>query len=129
MGSSRIVAGLKSPGRASSLRCATSCHVRPKMRSFSRSRMAGSRYISEGRVDARATSVSSFAMPEHCRSTVGSLAIVNGKVWGRPDSNAVAVDGDRISAVGSGQVAADNVVDAGGAWILPAFNDAHVHFL
>jgi len=60
---------------------------------------------------------------------VGSLAIVNGKVWGRPDSNAVAVDGDRISSVGSGRVAADHVVDAGGAWILPAFNDAHVHFL
>src|SRR2546427_1607891 len=128
MGSSRIVAGLKSPGRASSLRCATSCHVRPKMRSFSRSRMAGSRYISEGRVDARATSVSSFAMPEHCRS-VASLAIVNGKVWQRPDSNLVVVDGERITGVGTGRVTADRVLDAGGASILPAFNDAHVHFL
>src|SRR5438132_1508871 len=68
-------------------------------------------------------------MPEHCRSAVASLAIVNGKVWQRPDSNAVVVDGERITGVGTGRVAADRVVDAGGAWILPAFNDAHVHFL
>src|SRR5207247_10333072 len=64
---SRIVVGLKSPGRASSPRWATSCHVRAKILSFSSSRTAGSRYISEGSVDARATSVSSFGMPEHCR--------------------------------------------------------------
>ena len=60
---------------------------------------------------------------------MASLAIVNGKVWQRPDSNAVVVDGERITGVGTGRVAADRVVDAGGAWILPAFNDAHVHFL
>ncbi len=58
-----------------------------------------------------------------------SLAIVNGKVWSRPDATAVAVDGDRIAAVGTGRFEAGHVVDAGGAWILPAFNDAHVHFL
>src|SRR5438445_13223097 len=68
-------------------------------------------------------------MPEHCRSAVASLAIVNGKVWQRPDSNAVVVDGERITGVGTGRVAADRAVDAGGAWMLPAFNDAHVRFL
>src|SRR5437879_6705081 len=68
-------------------------------------------------------------MPEHCRSAVASLAIVNGKVWQRPDSNLVVVDGERITGVGTGRVTADRVLDAGGASILPAFNDAHVHFL
>jgi len=68
-------------------------------------------------------------MPEHCRSTVASLAIVNGKVWQRPGTTAVAVDGDRITALGTGRFPADRVVDAAGGWILPAFNDAHVHFL
>ena len=60
---------------------------------------------------------------------MASLAIVNGKVWQRPDANAVVVDGERITGVGTGRLAADRVIDAGGASILPAFNDAHVHFL
>ena len=38
------------------------------------------------------------------------------------------VDGERIAVVGAG-FEADRVIDARGAWILPAFNDAHVHFL
>ncbi|OLB90976.1 MAG: hypothetical protein AUI15_23605 [Actinobacteria bacterium 13_2_20CM_2_66_6] len=83
----------------------------------------------DGSVDARATSVSSFAMPEHCRSTVASLAVVNGRVWRRPGATAVVLDGDRIAAVGAGRFDAARVIDAEGAWILPAFNDAHVHFL
>ncbi|TMD97436.1 MAG: hypothetical protein E6I72_06440 [Chloroflexi bacterium] len=99
------------------------------MRSCSRSRTAGSRYMFDGSVDARATSVSSFAMPEHCRSTVASLAVVNGRVWRRPGATAVVLDGDRIAAVGAGRFDAARVIDAEGAWILPAFNDAHVHFL
>lgn len=60
---------------------------------------------------------------------MATLALINGKVWGRPGATAVAVEGDRISAVTSGRVTAHRVVDAGGASILPAFNDAHVHFL
>ena len=41
------------------------------------------------------------------------------------------MDGDRITAVGAGFEIprGARVVDAGGASILPAFNDAHVHFL
>src|SRR5437868_3119602 len=68
-------------------------------------------------------------MSEHCRSAVASLAIVNGKVWQRPGSSVVVVNGERITSVGAVHTAADHVVDAGGAWIMPAFNDAHVHFL
>lgn len=59
---------------------------------------------------------------------MASLAIVNGRVWGRPGATAVLVDGERISAVGDA-FSAERVIDAGGASILPAFNDAHIHFL
>jgi predicted amidohydrolase YtcJ len=63
--------------------------------------------------------------------------VVGGEVWapGRPRATAVAIEGDRISAVGSdADVRAligrsTRVIDARGGTILPAFNDAHVHFL
>ena len=54
---------------------------------------------------------------------------------GRPSATAVAVEGDRIMAVGSDEDIralvgkGTRVVDARGGTILPAFNDAHVHFL
>lgn len=65
------------------------------------------------------------------------LAILNGKVWrpGAPRATAVAVDGERIVAVGSDAdiravINKDaRAIDARGATILPAFNDAHLHFL
>ena len=63
--------------------------------------------------------------------TAVSLAIVNGKVWSRPGASAVLVEGERIVSIAA-DVAAHRetrFVDAGGASILPAFNDAHVHFL
>ncbi len=66
------------------------------------------------------------------------LIIRNAKVWtvdaARPEGEAVAVLGDRIVAVGSNsQIEAwrgpnSQVFDAGGKWLLPGFNDAHVHF-
>ena len=70
-------------------------------------------------------------MRQHCRSVPVSLAIVNGKVWSRPRATAVVVEGERISAVGADfeMPRATRVIDAGGGSILPAFNDAHVHFL
>ena len=64
-----------------------------------------------------------------------SLAVVGGIVWGAQRATAVAVDGELILAVGTD---ADirpmvgrgtRVVDARGGTILPAFNDAHIHFL
>lgn len=65
-----------------------------------------------------------------------TLAVVNGKVWPpREGATAVAVAGDRIAASGSDEhvrSACDRrtrVIDARHGTILPAFNDAHVHFL
>src|ERR1700694_4972501 len=136
-------AGLESPTRASSLMCATSCHVRPKILSFSCSRITGSRYAVEGSVEARATSVSSFidsgaivAFTQNAAVERASLAVVNGHVWPpHRRTSAVAIVNDRIFAVGSDQAVRSlcsrhtRVIDARGGSILPAFNDAHVHFL
>ena len=53
----------------------------------------------------------------------------------QPTAQAVAVFGKRIVAVGSNEGirrltgARTRVVDAGGALVLPGFNDSHVHFL
>ena len=65
-----------------------------------------------------------------------TLVIVNGRLWGAgPGNTAVAVAGDRIVAAGADsdirELAAPSaqVIDAAGATIMPAFNDAHVHFL
>jgi predicted amidohydrolase YtcJ len=61
--------------------------------------------------------------------------VVGGIVWGAQRATAVAVDGELILAVGTD---ADirpmigrgtRVVEARGGTILPAFNDAHIHFL
>jgi predicted amidohydrolase YtcJ len=67
------------------------------------------------------------------------LVIVNARVRtmdaARPEAEAVAVRGNRIAAVGTNEEirrmagARTRVVDAGGASVLPGFNDAHVHFL
>lgn len=65
------------------------------------------------------------------------LAFVNGVVWrpGEERASAVACSGERIAAIGSdAEIRAlinkdARVIDARGGTILPAFNDAHVHFL
>lgn len=68
-----------------------------------------------------------------------TLAIVNARVWTgdarRPWADAVAVTGDRISAVGSSAEIMKNVsqatrvVDAKGQMLVPGFIDSHVHFI
>jgi predicted amidohydrolase YtcJ len=65
------------------------------------------------------------------------LILVNGRVYtldaARPWAEAVAVAGSRIAAVGTSAVIrrmagpATRVIDLGGAFALPGFNDAHVH--
>ncbi len=70
---------------------------------------------------------------------VVTLAIVNAKVWTgdlrRPWADAIAVSGERITAVGSSAEirklapATARVIDAKGAMVVPGFVDAHVHFL
>jgi predicted amidohydrolase YtcJ len=67
------------------------------------------------------------------------LIITNAKIWtvdkSLPTAQAVAVLGERITAVGSNaEIDAwrgpkTQVVDAGGRLLLPGFNDAHVHFV
>src|SRR2546423_2800030 len=68
-----------------------------------------------------------------------TLAIVTGSVWtgepGRPWAQAVAMNGDRIAAVGSTSEIrarisrATRVIDARGGMVVPGFIDSHVHFL
>ncbi len=59
------------------------------------------------------------------------LAIANGRVWGGRHATALAIDHGRIAALGrdADMPQAERVIDAGGMAILPAFDDAHVHFL
>ncbi|HEY0830980.1 MAG TPA: amidohydrolase [Candidatus Dormibacteraeota bacterium] len=62
---------------------------------------------------------------------MAALLITNGKVWSQPAASTVLVEADRIMAVGADLEIprGARVIDADGASILPAFNDAHVHFL
>jgi len=67
-----------------------------------------------------------------------TLALVNGRIWtgnpAQPWAQAVAINGEKIIAVGSNaQIAAvsnaqTKRVDLGGAFAMPGFNDAHIHF-
>ncbi|HZI07134.1 MAG TPA: amidohydrolase, partial [Archangium sp.] len=68
-----------------------------------------------------------------------TLAILNARVWTgnprQPWAEAVAIRGERLAAVGStdevrGLVGAGTrVIDAKGQFLVPGFNDAHVHFI
>jgi predicted amidohydrolase YtcJ len=66
-----------------------------------------------------------------------SLVILGGVVWapGRPRATALAVEGEQIVAVGADTDVRSligpgtRVIEARGGTIMPAFNDAHVHFL
>ena len=71
--------------------------------------------------------------------TPAALIIVNARVWtvdpARPEAEAVAVVGDRIVAVGARtdvekwRTPTTRVIDAGGRFVMPGFNDAHVHLM
>jgi predicted amidohydrolase YtcJ len=67
-----------------------------------------------------------------------NIVIVNARVWTgdarRPWADAVAVEGDRIKAVGSSAeimklATGARVIDAKGAMVVPGFTDTHVHFI
>ncbi|HZH18285.1 MAG TPA: amidohydrolase [Archangium sp.] len=70
---------------------------------------------------------------------LATLAILNARVWTgnprQPWAEAVAIRGERLAAVGStaevrGLVSAGTrVIDAKGQFLVPGFNDAHVHFI
>ncbi len=66
------------------------------------------------------------------------LVLINGKIWTvndkQPETEAVAILGNRIVAVGSTQEvrkwagASTKVIDLQGKRVTPGFNDSHVHF-
>jgi predicted amidohydrolase YtcJ len=67
-----------------------------------------------------------------------TLILKNGRVWTgvlqQPWAEAVAITGQRITAVGGAEVARlagprTRVIDLAGRFAMPGFNDAHVHFL
>jgi predicted amidohydrolase YtcJ len=67
-----------------------------------------------------------------------TLALVNARVWtgnpAQPEAEAVAIAGDRLAHVGTTadvrRLAGDaEVVDLQGAFVVPGFIDAHVHFV
>src|SRR2546428_12221356 len=99
-----MVVGLKSPWRASSLEWATSCQVREKMRSFSSSRIAGSVYIDEGSVCARATSVSGFISEAHSRTRAKCCRRAQSVTGDRQrDDLGLPAAGDRAGAGGGSE--------------------------
>jgi hypothetical protein len=78
-----------------------------------------------------------------CRTTARSrsadLIVTNARVWTgsqvQPAAEAVAVVGDRVAAIGRAsdisvwRGPSTRVIDAGGARVVPGFNDSHVHFM
>jgi predicted amidohydrolase YtcJ len=78
-------------------------------------------------------------LPDRSGAQAPTLAIVNARVWTadprRPWADAVAAQGERITAVGSGAeirkltTPATRIVDARGMMLVPGFIDTHVHFL
>jgi predicted amidohydrolase YtcJ len=67
-----------------------------------------------------------------------SLAVVNAKIWtgdpSQPWAEALAANGERITAVGSNaqieELAGEaQVLDAGGRLLVPGFIDTHLHFI
>ena len=67
-----------------------------------------------------------------------NVVIVNARVWTgdarRPWADAIAIEGDRIKAVGSSAeimklAAGARVIDAKGAMVTPGFSDTHTHFI
>jgi predicted amidohydrolase YtcJ len=62
-----------------------------------------------------------------------SIVITNAKVFDNPSVRAVAITGDKITAIGSDAVIAalatpqTRVIDAQGRLLIPGFNDAHTH--
>jgi Amidohydrolase family len=78
-----------------------------------------------------------LAGAQQAAAPVPTLALVNARVYtlepSRPWAEAVAVAGSRIAAVGTTTdiraltTSSTRVIDLAGAFVVPGFNDAHVH--
>ena len=78
-----------------------------------------------------------LAGAQQAAAPVPTLALVNARVYtlepSRPWAEAVAVAGSRIAAVGTSTdiraltTSSTRVIDLAGAFVVPGFNDAHVH--
>jgi predicted amidohydrolase YtcJ len=76
--------------------------------------------------------------PPTVTAPAATLRLINARVWtgnpAQPEAQAIAINGDRIVAVGStaeiSTVAGTAApIDLGGRFVVPGFTDAHVHFL
>jgi predicted amidohydrolase YtcJ len=73
------------------------------------------------------------------RAQTATLILLNGKIWTEnptlPESQAIAIEHQRILAVGSTTTIRNlagpgcKIIDLHGRRVLPGFNDSHVHFL
>ncbi len=73
------------------------------------------------------------------RAQSATLVLLNGRIWTEnpklPEAEAVAIEGERIIAVGTTEMIrrlagpGSRTIDLGGRRVVPGFNDAHVHFL
>ena len=81
----------------------------------------------------------SWGAQEMRESKEKALVLVNGKIWTenprQAEAEAVAIEGNRIVAVGTSEEARKAAgagareIDLHGRRVVPGFNDAHVHFL
>ncbi|PWT90632.1 MAG: hypothetical protein C5B55_09420 [Blastocatellia bacterium] len=82
--------------------------------------------------------VSLMGVAVHPRAQHADRIFVNGKIWtadkSRPIAEALAISGDKILAVGSSKEIFDlrdsdtSVLDLKGRFVVPGFQDSHVHF-
>lgn len=84
------------------------------------------------------TACSSGSTPAGGQEGQATMAIVNARVWtgdaANPWAEAIAVNGERIAAVGTSDdvrrlAAGGEIIDAGGRLVVPGFIDTHVHFI
>src|SRR5438067_1938045 len=94
----------------------------------------------DGIRDRNVTGVQTCALPIClARALTPTLILLNGKIWTEnpslPESQAIAIAGERILAVGSSATIRKlatpkcKIIDLNGRRVLPGFNDSHVHLL